>query len=80
MRTDYLAALALCLVAVVIAVTVPRLSTHLCEDDAKQRLDVIAENAEVSVGLLREANATLKEVARQQSGDRWATFTVEDRD
>jgi hypothetical protein len=64
------------LLAVVVIIVAPRLSP-LREDDVKQRLDVIAENAEVSVELLREANGTLKEIARQR-GDRFATFTSEE--
>ena len=75
MTKDFITATMLLLAVVVITVT-PRLSV-LREDEVKERLDVIAENAEVSVGLLKQANATLHEIARQR-GDRWATFTSED--
>ena len=75
MTKDFITATMLLLAVVVIIVT-PRLSV-LREPEVKERLDVIAENAEVSVGLLKQANATLHEIARQR-GDRWATFTSED--
>ena len=75
MKNDIITATML-LLAVVVIIVMPRFSV-LREDDVKQRLDVIAENAEVSVELLREANGTLKEIARQR-GDRFATFTSEE--
>jgi hypothetical protein len=75
MTKDFITATMLLLAVVVIIVT-PRLSV-LREPEVKERLDVIAENAEVSVGLLKQANATLHEIARQR-GDRWATLTVEE--
>jgi hypothetical protein len=75
MTKDFITATMLLLAVVVIIVT-PRLSV-LREPEVKERLDVIAENAEVSVGLLKQANATLHEIARQR-GDRFATFTSED--
>ena len=74
--TKDIATATMLLLAVVVIIVMPKL-TPLREDDVKQRLDVIAENAEVSVGLLRETNATLREIARQR-GDRFATFTSED--
>ena len=64
------------LLAVVVIIVMPRL-TPLPSDEVKERLDAIAENAEVSVGLLKQANATLHEIARQR-GDRWAALTSED--
>jgi len=65
------------LLAVVIAVAVPRLSTPIPNDDVKQRLDVICEATAESVELLKQTNATLHEIARQH-GDRFATLTSED--
>jgi hypothetical protein len=75
MKNDFITATMLA-VAFVVIIVAPRLSP-LREDEVKERLDVIAENAEVSVGLLKQANATLHEIARQR-GDRFATFTSED--
>jgi len=75
MKNDIITATMLA-VAFVVIIVAPRLSP-LREDEVKERLDVIAENAEVSVGLLKQANATLHEIARQR-GDRFATFTSED--
>jgi len=74
--TKDIATAAMLAVAAVVIIVMPRFSP-LREDDVKERLDVIAANAEVSVGLLKQANATLHEIARQR-GDRWATFTSED--
>jgi hypothetical protein len=74
--TKDIATAAMLAVAAVVIVIAPRLSP-LREDDVKERLDVIAENAEVSVELLREANATLKAIAEEQ-GHRWTALTVED--
>ena len=75
MKNDFITATMLA-VAFVVIIVAPRLSP-LREDEVKERLDVIAENAEVSVELLREANATLKAIAEDQ-GHRWTALTVED--
>ena len=76
MKNDIITA-AMLLLAVVVIIVMPRLSTPIPNDDVKQRLDVICEAAAESVELLKQTNATLREIARQD-GDRFATFTVEE--
>ena len=74
--TKDIATAAMLAVAAVVIIVAPKLSP-LREDDAKQRLDVIAESTAESVELLRETNEMLKAIARHR-GDRWATLTSED--